>query len=170
MARVLWLLILQKHLQFHLLLMQLLRRRQVEVVDDVREFRNILDIRHAVLRLTLSSLGCVTVLVLRGGRISLLLREIVGVHVLHACQRILLLIVRGHVSRPSLIEAARALKSFMVDSLLLRMLVLSLACAILHQLVLVPQIDHLLLFLPLGVLACARLRRPRIDERLLEIH
>lgn len=93
MACVLRLLILQKHLEFHLLLMQLLRGRQVEVVDDVREFCNILDICHAVLRLILSSLGWVTALVLRGGRISLLLREVIRVDVLHAGQRILLLIV-----------------------------------------------------------------------------
>jgi len=92
-ARVLRLLILQKHLEFHLLLMQLLRGRQVEVVDDVREFCNILDICHAVLRLILASLGWVAVLVLRGRRISLLLREVIRVDVLHACQRILLLII-----------------------------------------------------------------------------
>ena len=74
--------------------MQLLGGRQVEIVDDVREFCNVFYICYAILGLILSSLRRITILVLHVVRIIiLLLRETVRVHVLHACQRILLLIV-----------------------------------------------------------------------------
>lgn len=103
MSRIL--LLLEKHLLFYLLLVQLLRGRQVEVVDDVR------DVGDAILLRGSSTRGCkrrvrvalerhVLLLVLADG---LPLVEVVVAHVLHAGKRILLLVVCCDACRARLI-------------------------------------------------------------------
>ena len=159
MPWILLLLLLKKHLLLYLLLVQLLRWRQVEVVDDVR------DVGHAVL-LRARTTSCkrrITAALVRGvllvGRAGTL-AEVFLIHILHTRERRLLLVVGRDVGRARLTQAAGALEPLVIRPICLRMTRLSLTRAVLHLLILISQTDHVLLFRLL--LAHVSLRRPGI--------
>ena len=98
MPRVL-LLLLQKHLLFYLLLVELLGGRQVEIVDDVRDVGDAILLRGSSTRASMCrvSTALVSYILLLANGLALV--EAVVVHVLHAGQRVLLLVVGGNVRR-----------------------------------------------------------------------
>ena len=132
LQQILLLLLLQKHLLLYLLLVQLLRRRQVEVVDDVRDVGDTVLLRRSSSSARMRRLAAALVRHILRLASRLPLVEAVVVHVLHARQRVLLLIVRRDVRRPCLIEATGALESLVISSILLRVSRLPLACAMLQ--------------------------------------
>lgn len=103
MPRILLLLLLQKHLLLYLLLVQLLRGRQVEVVDDVCDVGDAVLLRSSTScqRWISAALVSHVLLVALARRLSL--AEVLVVHILHACEGVLLLIVGGDVCRACLI-------------------------------------------------------------------
>jgi len=100
------------------------------------------------------------------------LAKILLIHILHACERVLLFEIASNICRASLIESARALEPLVVGGSVVGVRCLPLASAMLQQLVLVPQADHVVLMIELllhAVLADATLGRPRVDQRLLVV-
>lgn len=162
-------LLLQEHLLFYLLLVELLGRRQIEVVDDVRDVGDTVLLRRSSSSARMRRLAAALVRHILRLASRLPLVEAVVVHVLHARQRVLLLIVRRDVRRPCLIEATGALESLVIGPLLLWVRCLPLARTMLQQLVLVSEADQVVLIRLLRVLADVALRSPRIDERLLVV-
>ena len=127
--RILLLLLLEKHLLFYLLLVELLRGSQVEVVDDVRDVGDAVLLRGSSTRSRKRRIAVALVShILRVGLArGLPLGEAIVAHVLHARQRVLLLVICRDVGGTRLIQAAGTLEPLMVASLLLRVRGLPLA-------------------------------------------
>ena len=146
----------------------MLRGCQVEVVDDVRDVGDAVLLRSSTSccqgRIATSLVSHVLVAL----AVCLSLVEVLVVYILHACECILLLVVGGDVRGARLIQTASALESLVIGPVLLRCS-LSLACAVLKQLVLVPQADHVLLFRLLHILVYVALWGPWIDQWLLVV-
>ena len=112
--------------------MKLLRGRQIEIVDDVRDVGDTILLRGCSTRSCMRRLAAALVSHVLLLTDSLPLVEAVVVHVLHARQRVLLLVVGGDVRRPCLIEATGALESLVIGPLLLWVSRLPLARAMLQ--------------------------------------
>ena len=98
--------------------MQLLRRRQIEIVDDVCDVGHPIGLPRGIgtccrrwgeVRAA-DPVLVAQVLVIR----STSLTKILMIYILHTRQRILLLILTRNIRRPSLIKAPSALKPFML--------------------------------------------------------
>ena len=111
----------------------MLRGRQVEVVDDVRDVGDAVLLRSSASgcqgRISATLVSHVLLVTLARG---LPLVEVLVVHILHACKSILLLVVGGDVRGARLIQATSALESLAIGPVLLRVCSLSLACAVLQ--------------------------------------
>ena len=134
MSRVLLLLLLEEHLLLNLLLVQLLRGCQIEVVDYVR---NIGD----AVRLSATAIGgrrrdfaasCTAALIVHVLVVGALSKVVFMIDVLHACECVLLLVIGGDVGCTSLIESTGALESFVIVGPVVRVRCLSLARAMLQ--------------------------------------
>ena len=99
------------------------------------------------------------------------LAKILLIHILHACERVLLFEIASNICRASLIESTCALEPLVVGGSVVGVRCLPLASAMLQQLVLVPQADHVVLMIELLLHAVldATLGRPRVDQRLLVV-
>ena len=76
--------------------------------------------------------------------VSAALPEVLVIDILHTCECILLFVLSCYISRPRLTEATSALKPFVIiRGAVSWMSYLPLACSLLHQLVLIPQTDHI---------------------------
>ena len=90
------------------------------------------------------------------------------VDVLHSCKCVLLFVIGSDIGSAGIIETTSALESFVIVSPVV-WYCLSLAGAMLQQVILISKTDHVLVIdlLLQVLLANAALRRPWIDKRLL---
>lgn len=129
MSRVLLLLLLiEQHLLLDLLLVHLLRWRQVEVVNYVRNVRDSVLLASGAAGRGRQLAACRSSLI---GHV-LVATEILVVYILHASQSILLLKIACNIGRACLVEAARALESFVIVGSIIWVHGLSLASAMLQ--------------------------------------
>jgi hypothetical protein len=115
MSRVLLLLLLEEHLLLNLLLVQLLRGCQIEVVDYVRNIGDAVWLSATVGgRRGDFAASCTAALIVHVLVVGALSKVIFMIDVLHACECVLLLVIGSDVGRASLIESTGALESFVI--------------------------------------------------------
>ena len=140
----------------------MLRWRQIEVVDDVRNVSDPVLLRGRASSCSKSRISVALVChVLLVTLASSRLVEVLLVHVLRAGKSSLPLVVGRNVGRGRLVQTASALESLVIRPICLWLGGLPLARAMLHLLILVPQANHMLLFRLL--LAHVSLRCPWIN-------